>query len=53
MNGKKPSVYPQGNDDNLMVFKGKVEGPKGRRIDRVVRVVVDRNGNIKKLTTSR
>lgn len=52
LDGNKPRVTPQG-DDFLFIFKGDAAGPGGKRINRIVRVVAGKTGEIKKLTTSR
>jgi hypothetical protein len=51
--GKTPVKYPQPNGHTLLVFKGHGTGPNGEKIARVVRVQVNENGKIVKITTSR
>ncbi len=51
--GKKPTPHPQPNDLLLLVFKGTGTGPNGTKIPRIVRVTVNDQGKIFKMTTSR
>ena len=51
--GKKPQVKPYSNSKQLLVFKGKAVAADGKSIPRTIRVVVDENGKIGKITTSR
>ena len=51
--GASPHVTPQPGGRYLLVFRGAVEVPGGRRMERVVRAVVDDKGRILKWTTSR
>ena len=50
--GTHPSVQPQGTG-YLLIFKGKVVTADGKSMPRVVRVAVDADGKIGKMTTSR
>ncbi len=54
----KPSVRRRHNSgkDNpqfLLTYKAKAKLPGGRTLDRIVRVVVDADGHILRMTTSR
>jgi hypothetical protein len=55
--GSKPTVKKQASQDGkeqyLLTFKGKADLPGGRKINRVVRVVVDERGHILKMSTSK
>ncbi|MDX9849635.1 MAG: hypothetical protein RBT01_03945 [Anaerolineaceae bacterium] len=51
--GKKPVRHNQPDGKTLLVFKGEGKAANGTRIPRVVRVVIDQNGKILKMTTSR
>jgi hypothetical protein len=53
VNGKKPKVRSQGSSHQLLIFHGAAETADGHRIPRTVRVVVDNNGSVTKITTSR
>ena len=53
VNGKKPKVRPQGSTHHLLIFHGSAETADGHQIPRTVRVVVDNDGEITKVTTSR
>ena len=53
VDGKKPKVRAQGSSHSLLIFHGAAETADGRRIPRTVRVVVDNNGSVTKVTTSR
>ena len=57
MAGSKPTVKQQssreGHEQFLLTFKGKADLPGGRKINRVVRVVVDERGHILKMSTSK
>jgi hypothetical protein len=51
--GSLPDVTPQGKSNHLLIFHGSATTSDGHAIRRTVRVVVDENGQIKKVTTSR
>ena len=54
--GVKPKITPregEPSEDTLLVYKKKVSGPGGKSINRIVRAVVDQNGKIKKISTSK
>jgi hypothetical protein len=54
--GVKPKVAPRKgveSADTLLVYQKKVSGPGGKSISRIVRAVVDENGKIKKISTSK
>jgi hypothetical protein len=53
VNGKKPKVRSQGSSHTLLIFHGAAETTDGHRIPRTVRVMVDSDGSITKVTTSR
>ena len=56
LKGVKPKVAPREGgsaDDTLLVYQKKVSGPGGKSINRVVRAVADKNGKIKKISTSK
>lgn len=58
MKGAKPKVKKrsgEGDDQQtyLLIYRTKVEGPGGKSINRTARAVVDENGKIKKLSTSK
>ena len=58
MDGVRPTVKHQkgsGGDlaQILLTYKGKVELPGGKSMKRVVRVVADERGHIKKISTSK
>jgi hypothetical protein len=58
MKSVRPSVRPQGARRNgksqyLLLYKGSVEVPGGRRMRRVVRVVADSEGRVLRMSTSR
>ena len=50
--GIKPTVQLQGTG-HLLIFKGKAATADGKSMPRIVRVVVDADGKIGKMTTSR
>lgn len=52
LKGARPSIQPQ-SPNFLLIYKGKVELPGGKRMDRIVRVVADESGKIIRLSTSR
>lgn len=51
--GSKPKVRSYDQDLSLLIFQGKGIAADGRSIPRTVRVVVNPEGKIKKVTTSR
>jgi hypothetical protein len=51
--GSKPKVRSYDQDLSLLIFSGKGTTADGRSIGRTVRVVVNPDGKIKKVTTSR
>ncbi len=54
--GVKPKITPREGDtseDTLLVYKKKVSGPGGKKINRIVRAVADGKGKIKKISTSK
>ena len=54
--GVKPKVTPRegaSSTDTLLVYQKKASGPGGKSINRIVRAVVDDDGNIKKISTSK
>ena len=56
LKGVKPKITPregEPSEDTLLVYKKKVSGPGGKSINRIVRAVVDQNGKIKKISTSK
>ena len=53
VNGIEPKIRQQGSSHHLLIFHGAAETADGRHIPRTVRVVVDDNGSITKVTTSR
>lgn len=56
LKGVKPKVTPREgakSTDTLLVYTKKVSGPGGKQINRIVRAVVDENGKIKKISTSK
>jgi len=50
--GCQPKVLPQ-NTQYLLVFHGTAQTPDGHSIQRTVRAVVNQNGKVSKVTTSR
>jgi len=53
VSGKKPVKHNQPDGKTLLVFKGEGKSENGVKIPRIVRVLVDQNGKILKMTTSR
>jgi len=56
LKGVKPKVTPREGSkstDTLLVYTKKVSGPGGKQINRIVRAVVDENGKVKKISTSK
>lgn len=51
--GKSPSLSSRPGGETLYTYKGNVKLPNGKSMSRVVRVVVNENGRILKLTSSR
>ena len=51
--GCVPRVQAHGDTGEILIFKGQASGADGKTIQRVVRVVVSRDGKISKMTTSR
>jgi hypothetical protein len=51
--GVRPDVLAQGKKNHLLIFRTKTTTSDGRSIMRTVRVVVDENGQMTKVTTSR
>lgn len=51
--GSKPKVRAYEQDQALLIFQGKGTTADGRSIPRTVRVVVNPDGKIKKVSTSR
>lgn len=51
--GAKPKVKEQSGDSFLLIFEGTGTTASGASIKRTVRAVVNANGKITKLTTSR
>ncbi|MHB0923238.1 MAG: hypothetical protein ACYC6H_11005 [Bellilinea sp.] len=53
VNGAKPKVKEQAGESFLLIFEGTGTTASGATIKRTVRAVVNANGKITKLTTSR
>lgn len=56
LEGVKPQVAPReggSSTETLLVYQKKVSGPGGKSINRIVRAVVDEDGRIKKISTSK
>jgi hypothetical protein len=56
LKGVKPKVTSREGDkssDTLLVYQKKISGPGGKKINRIVRAVVDEKGKVKKLSTSK
>lgn len=57
LKGSRPSVKQQGGGKGdpqyLLVYKGKVNLPGGKNMDRVVRVVATADGKVLRMSTSR
>jgi hypothetical protein len=51
--GKKPVSRLQADGNKLLIFKGFVETANGFKLPRIVRVLIDENGKILKMTTSK
>lgn len=51
--GIHPKVKSYSGTSKLLVFNGTSTTANGKKIPRTVRVVVENDGNIKKITTSR
>jgi hypothetical protein len=55
MAGARPTIrkQPPGEEGYLLTFKKQVALPGGRKLSRIVRVVIDDNGRIIRMSTSR
>jgi len=53
VDGKKPVKHDQPNGQTLLIFKGEGKTPDGKKISRIVRVLISDTGKIVKMTTSR
>jgi hypothetical protein len=53
VSGKQPKVQPQPAENTLLIFSGSATAADGRKINRTVRVIVNRAGKITRVTTSR
>ena len=53
MKGTHPKVLPQTQNQYLLIFHGTAEAPDGKTHNRTVRVLVNKNGKLSKVTTSR
>jgi len=53
VSGKTPVKHVQPNGQTLLIFKGQGLGPNCEKIPRIIRVLVNENGKIVKMTTSR
>ncbi len=51
--GKKPTRHNQPDGKTLLIFKGESISATGIKIPKVIRVIVDQNGKIIKMSTSR
>ena len=51
--GKKPKIKAYAGSQQLLVFTIQVETADGKSMPRTIRVIVDENGKIGKITTSR
>ena len=51
--GKRPKIQARPNDQTLLVYQGVVELGSGMKMNRTVRAVIDKNGKVVKITTSR
>jgi hypothetical protein len=51
--GKKPKIKAYSGTQQLLIFNGQVETADGKTMPRTIRVIVDENGKIGKITTSR
>lgn len=51
--GKKPVRHNQPDGQTLLIFKGEGVGPGGVKIPVTIRVQVDQNGKIKKMSSSK
>jgi hypothetical protein len=49
----QPSITEQGEDKFLFIFSGTAFGANGKPIPRIVRAVVDKDGKIIKISSSR
>jgi hypothetical protein len=53
VNGKKPTRHNQPDGQVLLIFKGEGSGPNGVKIPRTIRVLVDQDGKIIKMSSSK
>ena len=53
VDGVRPTQDEQPNGNYLLIFKASVIAANGKRIQRTVRAVVNENGKILKISTSR
>jgi hypothetical protein len=53
VSGESPNIKPYGSNQYLLVYKGEAKTADGLTIPRMVRVVADKDGKIKKISTSR
>lgn len=53
VNGKKPTRHNQPDGQVLLIFKGEGTGPNGVKIPRTIRVLVDQDGKIIKMSSSK
>ncbi len=53
VDGVRPTQQEQASGQTLLIFKASVVTAGGKRIQRTVRAVVNENGKVLKLTTSR
>ncbi|HSM23348.1 MAG TPA: hypothetical protein VK856_00620 [Anaerolineaceae bacterium] len=51
--GKKPVCHNQPDGQSLLIFKGEGSGPNGVKIPVTIRVQVDQNGKIIKMSSSK
>ena len=51
--GKKPVQHSQPDGQTLLIFKGEGQSSNGIKIPRVIRVLIDRNGKIIKMSSSK
>lgn len=53
VSGSQPKVQDRPGEQYLLIFNGSAKTAEGRKIARTVRVVVDQQGRVLKVTTSR
>lgn len=56
LTGVKPTVKNRGeggSEGQLLIYKTKAAGPGGKKINRIVRAVVSKNGKLGKISTSK